>query len=152
MNEEEYRPIIIGSYVEGRTVEHNFFERGYLIGYALLDHTDPDSIVAVIAKDHSHEVQIKRDSMKIVSRYETLLKALEEYGLKYIEGKVVGRPQPKFAVGDIIRHKNYGDDTAGNAIVTYVHDNGYSYTMANHYGGGTFGFSGEDDYNLIKAE
>ena len=152
MNEEDYRPLCIGSYVEGYEVNTNIFVRGYLVGYALLDYTNPDSIVAEVAKDHSHETQIVRESMKLVSRYETLLKALEEYGLKYVDGKIVNHPQPKFAVGDIIRHKNYGDNTAGNAIVTYVHDGGYSYTMANQCGGGTFGFSGEDDYNLIKAE
>lgn len=150
MNEEEYRPITIGTYVEGYTVEHNSFERGYLTGYALLDHTDPNSIVAVIAKDHSHEVLIKKESMKIVSRYETLLKALEEYGLKYIEGKVVGRPQPKFAPGDTARHKNYGDNPSGDITITYVDERGYSYVYDNGCGGGTFGFSGESDYNLIK--
>lgn len=152
MDSEMYRTISIGNYVEGYEIDTNFFVRGYLTGYALADHTNPDSIVAVIAKDHSHKVRITKKSMKLVSRYETLLKALEEYGLQYVDGKVVNRPQPKFSIGDIARHKNYGELESGNIIITYVHEGGYSYTFENGCGGGTFGFSSEKDYNLIKRD
>ena len=150
MDDEQYRSIVIGSYVQGTEVDTGFFARGYLVGYKLMDKTDPNSIAAEIEKDHSHSVFITMDSMKLVSRYETLLKKLEEYGLKYIDGKIIGRPQPKFAIGDIARHKNYSDK-AGDVIITYVCEHGYTYMFANGSGGGTFGFSAEKDYNLIKS-
>jgi hypothetical protein len=57
--------------------------------------------------------------------------------LKYIDGKIIGRPQPKFAIGDIARHKNYSDKS-GDVIITYVCEHGYTYMFANGSGGGTF--------------
>ena len=78
MDDEQYRSIVIGSYVQGTEVSTGVFTRGYLVGYKLMDKTDPNSIAAEIEKDHSHSVYITMDSMKLVSRYETLLKKLEE--------------------------------------------------------------------------
>lgn len=150
MDDEKDRTISIGSYVDGDDVKNGFHYRGYLTGYVLMDKTDPNSICAEVATDHSHTVIIKRDTMRLVSRYETLLKALEEYGLKYEDGKVLGRPQPKFSIGDIARHKNYGENASGNVEIAYVSERGYSYRFQNGSGGGTFGFNSEDDYNLIK--
>lgn len=144
--------IRIRDYVEGNDAKHGRFYRGYLVGYVLLDKTDPGSIVAEVAVTNSKSVYITMESLKPVSRYETLLKALEECGLKYEEGKIVGRHQPKFSAGDIARHKNYGDRIEGNIVITYVSERGYSYNYQNNMGGGTFGFSGEDDYNLIKED
>jgi len=151
MNDENLRTIRIGDYVVGREVETKNFVRGTLMGYALQDHTDPESVVAVVAKDHSHtDIHIIKESLSLVSRYETLLMALQNSGLDYVDGKIVGRHVPKFCVGDIVRHKNYGEQTCGDCRITYVSENGYSYMYANDSGGGTFGFSGEEDYNLIK--
>lgn len=144
--------IRIRDYVEGNDAKRGRFYRGYLEGYALLDKTDPGSIVAEVAVTNSKSVYITMESLKPVSRYETLLKALEECGLKYEEGKIVGRHHPKFSAGDIARHKNYGNRTEGNIVITYVSECGYSYNYQNNTGGGTFGFSYEDDYNLIKED
>lgn len=153
MDEEKFRTIHIGDYVEGREVKTETFVRGTLMGYTLQDSTDPDSVVAVVAKDHSHTgIHIIKESLSLVSRYETLLRALQNSGLDYVDGKIVGRHVPKFCVGDIVRHKNYGERTCGNCRITYVSENGYSYMYANNAGGGTFGFSGEEDYNLIMEE
>lgn len=153
MNKENIRIIHVGDYVEGREVKTDRFVRGTLMGYTLQDHTDPDSVVAVIAKDHSHtDIHITKASMSLVSRYETLLKALHNSGLDYVNGKIVGRHVPKFCAGDIVRHKNYGDQTRWNCRITYVSENGYSYLYTDNAGGGTFNFSGECDYNLIKEE
>lgn len=153
MTDEDLRTIRIGDYVEGREVETKNFVRGTLMGYALQDHTDPESVVAVVAKDHSHtDIHIIKGSLSLVSRYETLLRALRDSGLDYVDGKIVGRHVPKFCAGDIVRHKNYGELTCGDCRITYVSGKGYSYMYADGSGGGTFGFSGEKDYNLIKED
>ena len=97
MTDENLRTIRIGDYVEGREEETNNFVRGTLVGYALQDHTDPESVVAVVAKDHSHtDIHIIKESLSLVSRYETLLRALQNSGLDYVDGKIVGRHVPKF--------------------------------------------------------
>lgn len=150
MGDEKNRMISIGSYVEGYDVKTNIFYRGYLTGYVLMDNTDPNSICAKVAINHSLSVIINRDTMKLVSRYETLLKALEEYGLKYEDGKVVGRQKPKFNIGDIARHKNYGEDERGNIVIVYIWDNGYNYRYQYNSDGGSFGFIFENEYNLVK--
>lgn len=153
MIDENLITIHVGDYVEGREVDTNNFTRGTLMGYALQDHTNPDSVVAVVAKDHSHtDIHIVKESLSLVSRYETLLRALRNSGLDYVDGKIIGRHVPKFCAGDIVRHKNYGEQAVGNARITYVSENCYSYIYTNGSGGGTFGFKCENDYNLIKED
>lgn len=139
----------IGSYVEGNEVKTNRFVRGYLAGYVLLDKTNPSSLSVEINITNSKTVYITMESIKLVSPYETLLKALKDCGLDYKDGKIVGCHHPKFCTGDIARHKNYGDLEKGNIVITYVSEQGYSYRFQDGSGGGTFGFSLEDDYNLV---
>ena len=141
----------IGEYVEG-TSPSNRHVRGYLVGYQLLDDTNPDSVVAKVAVNNSQESLIIPKTMKEVSQYEKIIKALDEAGLRYENGKIEGKHQPKFMTGDILRHKAYGNNESGNIVITYVYDGGYNYNYQDNCGGGSFGWYWEKDYEIIRRD